>query len=343
MGSFVPPLTGHLDAGLTTFIKGYKNNQFFSDILAPRVPSPKQSDRYWIWGKENLQLTEQDLRAAGDAPQKIRRTLSDVPFFADSHALMAEITDEAENNTDPGVGDLVQEAVATVMDKVLLAKENRLATLLTNAANYPGGNSITLSGGSQWDAYMPNSGVADVSDPMIIVEAAKAQIRKMGVKPNWIMAGDPVFTALRNHPSLVDRFKYTNPKGSLSEAQIADAFDIENFYVGSAVVLDDNGNSSFVWGNDLIAGFTKNGGDGQPVPNADGQPSVGRYDLSACKTFVWTGAPGTSEGFGTIVERKYPQSSKATLASCDMYYGMVLTSAEAAFLVANAVTGTLES
>lgn len=307
MGGYIAPLVGHLDAGLTTFIKGFQNNQLFSDRLAPRVPTPRQSDRYWIWGRETQQVLENQLRAAGAEPQRIKRTLSNLPFFADSHALSAEIVDEARLNVDPGIGDLTQDAAAALMLKILLGKEVNLAALLTSTANVT--NNITLSAGSQWDAYLPNSNLNDVSAPFSVIEGAKALIRQSGVKPNWMLIGDKVYQALVNHPSIVDRFKYTNPKGTITDEQLSIAFQMP-VYVGSAVVVDQNGVVSFVWGKNAIIGYTKEADGGGVAVDEYNVPAAGRYDLSSCKSFVWMGAPGTIGGLGTIIERKYPQSSK---------------------------------
>lgn len=342
MSAYVSPLTGHIDAAITSFIKRYRNNQFFSDILAPRVPAAKQSDRYWIWGKENLNLNQQTLREPGGTPQKITRSLSNVPFFCSSHALMAEIPDEDTYNTDPVIGDLRQAAAKDLMDKILLDKEVQTANLMRATANLASSNYVTLSGGSQWDAYMPNSGVADASAPGLVVEAGKAQIRTVGVRPGWIMAGDAVATALRHHPAVLDLFKFTNTKGNITDEQLANYFNVDEFYVGSAVVLDKNGSPSFVWGNDLLVGYTAGGPDGGSQLDGDGQPSASPGDLSAAKTFVWTGAPGTIGGMGTIIERKQPQASKADLVSNEFYYAPVLTAPETLYLIKNAVTGTLE-
>lgn len=319
MGAFVSPLTGHLDVGLTNFIKRFQNNELFSDQIAPRVPIPRQSDKFWIYGRENQNVLQATLRAAGDTPQKIVRSLSNKGFFADSHALMADLPDESTYNWE--LGDLRQDASADLMDKILLDKENRLATMLADTTQVT--NNVTLAGTSQYNNY-------STSTPMSDIETAKAKIRQAGVNANWIMIGDQVYQQLANHPSIVERFKYTQG-GAITAADLGKAFGIPKVMVGSAVIMDKAGVVSFVWGKNIVVGYTKGTAD------ENGIMSTGKYDLSAAKSFVWTGAPGTIGGLGTLIERKSPQASKSDLVSVDFYYDQQVTAVETLYLIKNAV------
>jgi hypothetical protein len=309
-----------LDVGLTNFVKRFQNNELFADQISPRVPIPRQSDKYWIFGRESQNVLQQTLRSAGATPQKIVQSLSNNNFFADSHALMAELPDESTYNFD--LGDLRQYASADLMDKILLDKEIRLAQLLTNTANVT--NGVTLSGTAQYSAPA-------TSDPIGDVETAKASIRQAGVNANWILIGDQVYQKLVVHPSIVERFKYAQG-GAVSEDDLAKVFGVEKVMVGSAVSLDKGNNVSFVWGKNIVLGYVK------AAQDEDGQPAGRNYgDLSSCKSFVWTGAPGTIGGIGTIIERKQPQASKADLVSVDFYYEQMITAQETLYLIAAAV------
>ncbi|MGO9641309.1 MAG: hypothetical protein ACLP1Y_08410 [Candidatus Acidiferrales bacterium] len=320
MGAFVTPLAGHLDIGLTNFVKRFQNNELFADQIAPRVPIPRQSDKYWIFGRESQNVLQQTLRAPGTVPQRIVQSLSNNNFFADSHALMAELPDESTYNFD--LGDLRQFASADLMDKILLDKEIRLAAVLTSTTAVT--NGVTLSGSAQYSS-------PGTSDPITDVETAKAAIRMAGVNANWILIGDQVYQKLVVHPSIVERFKYAQG-GAVTEDDLAKVFGVPKVMIGSAVVLDKGNNASFVWGKNIVLGYVKSAVD------EDGQPANRNYgDLSSCKSFVWTGAPGTIGGIGTIIERKQPQASKADLVSVDFYYEQMITAQETLYLIAAAV------
>jgi hypothetical protein len=311
MGAFVPPLTGFLDQALTNLAKRFVNNELFADRLAPRVPIPYQSGKYWIFDRADQELLQQTLRQTGAPAQRIRRTLSTGAFFAPSHALEAQVPDEDARNYQ--AGDLRQDTVQTLMNKILLDLENRVATMLTDTTQVT--NNQTNSGTSQWSDLANSAPITDV-------EAAKASVRQAGVKPNFMIVGDQVYQKLIVHPSIVERFKYA-VGGAVTEKELAQVFGVENFYVGSAVQLDKAGNVSFLWGKHAVIGFVNS--------------SAGLYDVSGAKNFVWTGAPGTIDGYGVVVARDPQPTAKSDLISADFYYSPVITAVETLYLIKNAV------
>jgi hypothetical protein len=312
MGAFVPPLFGFLDAALTDFVKRFQNNELHADKIAPRVPVPYQSGKYWIFGRENQNILQQTLRATGTGAQHIRRSISTGSLFAASHALAVELPDEDIKNYQ--AGDLRQDATQDLISKILLDKEDRLATMLSDTAQVT--NNTTLAGTDQWSDYQNSAPRADV-------EAAKAVIRQAGVRPNFMIVGDAVFTKLRTHPSLIDAFKYTVPGAVLTERELAQIFGVDNFYVGSAVKLDKAGTSSFVWGKNAVIGYVS--------------PGAGRMDVSGAKSFIWGSAPGTIDGFSTIVGRNPDITAKADVIGVDFYYDQQITAVETLYLLKNAV------
>jgi hypothetical protein len=147
----VAPLTGKIDVALTNFSKGYRQNGLIADILFPRVGVGKQTDKYWVFGRENQELTEQTKRAPGAIPQESRFTLSTDSYFADSRALQATIPMETSAGYE--VGDLAQDSTQLLTSKILLDKELEAAGLATDAAVLT--NNVTLAWGctveQRWD------------------------------------------------------------------------------------------------------------------------------------------------------------------------------------------------
>jgi hypothetical protein len=52
--------------------------------------------------------------------------------------------------------------------------------------------------------------------------------------------GDPVYRKLKNHPAILDAFKYTK-SGAIGIQQLAEFFEVEKFLVGSAVSVTKAG------------------------------------------------------------------------------------------------------
>jgi hypothetical protein len=307
----VDPITGQLDAVLTAYSAGYRIPILLSDIFFPRVPVGEQSGRYYIFGREDQQLLQQDLRGKGAPAQQIIGGLSDDGYFCSSHALAAVITAEDEKNSK--IGDLRQRRARTIMNKLLLHKEKRFADLVTDTSKVT--QNVTLAGADQWNNF-------DTSKPITNVEAAKSVIRQSGIEPNYGAMGEDVYKQLIVHPSIVDRYKGIRP-GSLGAAQLAEVFGIPNLYVVRAVSVDKAGAASFLFGKSLFLCFV--------------DPNAGTEDPSFGKTFVWESAPGTVGGIGTLTGPINVASAKSQEVSTDFYYDQKATFAASGYLIKNAV------
>jgi hypothetical protein len=304
---------GKIDVALSDFARRYRNNSFVAEMLCPRVNVLKQTNKYWLFGREGQQLPDQVLRGPGAAAERVELTLSTASYECADHSLEAFIPDEERSNYE--AGDIEQARTKLVMDKLLLDYEDRVATLATTTANYAAGNSVTLAGVQQWSDYTN-------SDPLIDVETGKAQIRLAGVNANLLILGDAVYTKLINHPDIVARFQYTTPR-ILTSADLAAIFGVEKVVVASAIKLSAALAASFVWGKNAVLAYV--------------QPGTSMEDVSFAKSFVWTGAPGTVGGFQTEIGRATPISRKSDEIATHWYYDLRVTSNISAYLIKNAV------
>lgn len=307
----VAPLTGKIDVALTNFSKGYSQNELVSDILFPRVGVGKQSDKYWVHGREGQEQTNKTKRAPGAVPEETRFALSTDSYFCDSRALQATIPAETEQNYE--AGNLEQDTAQMLTEKILLDKEIEAASLATDTAVVT--NNTTLAGGDQWSDY-------GTSKPGDVVETAIAKIVEAGAKANLMILGDAVFRKLRQHPALINQFKYVQAD-KLNETHLATYFGIERVIVASAVKRSIAGVASFVWGKVAI------------VAHVAAAPT--QKDSSACKSFIWQNAPGTLGGYGVMVEPHPFKSAKAKIVSADMYYGQKVVNADTLYLIKDAV------
>jgi len=311
MPSSIAPMTGHLDMALTQFAKRFVQNGLISDVLAPRVPVGRQTDKYWIFGREDQELTEQQLRATGAPAQRIRRSLSTDSYFCRSHALAADIADE-DRASYSDAGDLEQDSTQALMAKLLLQKEDELATMLTDTAQIT--NNVTLAGANQWSDF-------GNSTPGIDVETAKDQIRLAGVEANTMVVGGAVFRYLKNHPAIKASFQYVQ-RGSLNQADLAAYFGVDQFLIARGVKVT-GGVGGFIWGKHALLAY------------ASASPS--REDISAVKSFVWDSAPGTAGGIGVVTGRNAEPTAKADIVGVDFYYQQKITAVETIYLIKNAV------
>jgi hypothetical protein len=310
---------GKIDIALSQFAVGYRNNSLIAEQLFPRVPVGDQSDFFWIFGREGQRISENDLRAPGAAAEGITQTLSKTRYFCQGHALSRVISDEERGNFQ--AGDVNQWATQTLTDKLLLAQEIRAAVLATTSANYPAGNFLDVSGTTQWDAA---SGTSIVKQVM----TAQKQVMRSGNKPNTMILGPDVWSALKVAPEIIARVtakpgaKGVGANVSLEDLQAI--FEVDNILIPTAVSLEaDMVTADFVWGKHAILAYIA--------------PGTSMFDQTFGKTFVWTGAPGTAGGFSTEIARLTPASRKADELAVHFYYGQQITSNISAYLLENAV------
>lgn len=311
MGGIASPLVGHIDAALTNFAKKFRNNELIADRIAPAVGVGRQSDKYYIHGREGQELTEVQLRATGAPAEAIRLGLSTDSYFCRSHALAANIADE-DRQGYAEAGDIEQDAVQAMMDKILLQREVELATMLGDTGQVT--NNVTLAGADQWND--------DASTPGVNVQTALDKIVESGVRANFIAMGNAVFAKLRWHPAIRATFQYHTDR-ALNEVDLAGYFGVDEFLVGRAVKRSEAGVISFPWGKNAIVGFRT--------------PSAGRQDASGVKTFRWSGAPGTSGGIGVVKDRHPNPTAKADIVGVDDYYHQKITAVETLYLIKAAV------
>jgi len=310
MGGLVAPLAGHLDAALTNFAKKFMNNELVADRIAASVPVGRQTDKYYIHGREGQELTERQLRATGSPAEAIRIALSTDSYFCRSHALSARIADE-DRQGYAEAGNIEQDAVQAMMEKVLLQQEDELAVMLADTAQVT--NNTTLAGADQWNA----SG----GTPFTAIEVGKSKVRESGVRPNFIVLGEAVYTQLINHNSLLERIKYAQ-RAVLNEADLAAIFGVEEVFVGRAVKMVGS-TPTFVWGKNFIVGYRSS--------------SAGLMDISGVKNFRWSAAPGTSGGIGVVKDRHSDPTAKSDIVGVDSYYHQKITAVETLYLIKNAV------
>lgn len=120
-------------------------------------------------------------------------------------------------------------AVEGVTGLMLLAREKRVATLLTTTSSYDAALRMPLSGGSMWSAPATSS-------PVKVIRAAAA---KMMVRPNIFVCGKDVWTHLSQHPELVEAVTHSgagkvNAAGVVSREAAATVLEVDRVVVGDA-------------------------------------------------------------------------------------------------------------
>ncbi len=298
----------YLDQPLNNVSVGYVNDDYFAEKLLPVVPVKQRSGRYWVFGREKFQRYETIREPKSESREIAPWSLSNSPYFCNDHSLKDSISDEERSGSeDP---DLEITTVQNLTDAILLDLEIRAMNLVLGAGSAV--PNVTLAGTSQWSDYVN-------SDPIAAVEAQKTVIKQAVAKtPNTLAVSYPVFATLRQHPKIIDRFKYTQV-GVLQADALKSVFDVDNFWVMGAEYDTANEGQppalSFVWGKTAVLAYIP------PAPQRL-QPALGY-------TFRWLfGAPDFA---GTLTKRYRVEPKACDVIEVHRYDDIQVVAPQAAF------------
>lgn len=237
-----------IDPILTAVARGYESQfPLVSNILFPIVPVNARGGTIITFGREQFQVLD-TRRAPGTDTKSI-----DIGYGKGNYALVdnrlmgkvpLEIMEEA--SAVPGI-DLGAKTVSVVQDKMSLEREVNAAALARAAGAYGAGNKVTLAGADLW--------TVSTSAPFVIIEAAKEAVRKkIGRRPNVMVLGPAVLSALRIHPDVLNKLSTSSDRNPATVAQLQLLFEIALIIEGQAI-QDINGTFSDIWGNDAVLAY----------------------------------------------------------------------------------------
>jgi hypothetical protein len=293
----------HIDVVLSNISIGFPNAGLVGEALFPAVPVQKQSNKYYIFGREGW-LPEDDIRAPGTEANEIPGfQLSLDTYYAVEHALQIPVTDEERENADsPLAPD--RDGTELVTSKILIGRELAIKNLVTTTANYSSGMSTTLSGTAQWSDYVNSNPISDFRTGK---RAINAQI--FG-DPNTCIIPYQVMSILEDHPDFIERIKYSE-RGIITAEIVAGILGFENVIVpGVGYNTANYGQApslSYLWGKNVVMAW---------VP-----PRPGLKIPAFAYEFVW----GYGGGLSQVTERWREDRRKSDLIRVSRRYDLKLT------------------
>lgn len=246
----------HYDQILTNVSLGYEQvGEFISEKIAKPVPVKKQTDKYYVHGRESWVPSGTDYRAPGTVANEIGGIkVSTDTYYAQEHALQTVVTDEERENADSAFSP-DKDATDLVTKKTLLNRELAIRNFVVDAARYGTGLTKTLTATTQWDVYA-------TSDPVQDIRAAKFAVHNASfVDPNVAVIPYQVMFFLLDHPKIIDRIKYTD-RAILTEELVASVLGLQGVVVpgmpvGTAAGTPDNFNmtATYLWGDDVLLAY----------------------------------------------------------------------------------------
>lgn len=219
----------HVNIPLTNVSVAYMQSasSFIADKVFPKVKVDKQSNMYWKYSKSDWRRTEVQRRAPStESPGVGWKTDTDT-YFCHVYAVHKDIDDQIRANADSNF-NLDRDSTEFVTNQHLLQRDidwtaqyfttGVWATEKTGVASAPGTDEFI-----QWSD--------GASDPIGDTASWEIDFRQLtGFQWNFCVMGAHVMRALKQHPDIIDRIKYTQ-KGIVTEDLIATLFNVDELYV----------------------------------------------------------------------------------------------------------------
>ncbi len=163
------------------------------------------------------------------------------------HKLAGEVDPQDERDVDNIARGLDEQTVATVMGQLLVDMEVKAHALVTAAGNYPSGLTTSLTTDTTtWN-------VAG-GDPIQVFKDGRKAVRDAGGRlPTTAVVSWETMEALRVHPSLIERIKYTGTQ--LRDEDIGRLVGVDRFIIAKAqkvATREPVQTLSSIWGDSVV-------------------------------------------------------------------------------------------
>jgi hypothetical protein len=241
----------HVDVALTTVSVKYQNATFVGEKLFTPILVNKDSDIYFIYGKQDFRIFN-TIRAPGTRAKQVEWTIEkSAPYFTKEHSLEMQLIDEVRNNADDPI-QYDADSTEILTNMLLLDLEKNIADVAQDPNSYAPEHSETLSETDKWSDYTS-------SNPLKKVRDMKETIRnKIFLYPNTMIVSADVHNVLLDHPVIVDRIKYTQ-LGVTTEQLLARLFEIDNYLIaGGGYISSAEGQEETltnIWNNCVVLAY----------------------------------------------------------------------------------------
>ena len=269
----------HQDAPIPNYAAGYRQMGMVADMASPVVQVTKPSNKYYTWNQDDaFQAVDNTETAPGAHVQEISPRLSNSLYVTTERALGSFVPTEVEAAADAPLR-VFQRAVTNCQMRLELAREQRVASLLTTAANYAAAQVNDLSGTptAKWDGGSASDPIANLHQ---LIENAL-------LEPTDIVMSRRTYNAFVRNSAVQ---KYIASKNTVapvpSASDWAPLLQLPPITVATLKAKNKATGATYdyIWGNDVV--LLRRPPGGVPV---DGQ------DVGSSYTFRW-GNSATSDG-----------------------------------------------
>lgn len=282
------PTDVHVDKLLTDVSVAFAQdpNKFVADVVFPRVPSDKQSDKYATFPLDSFIRTgNMQKRAPGSGAAEANYEVSKDQFICEVWNLAHKIDDqERANEDDPFDADSDTSEFLTTQE--LITREVEWGNQFFTTGKWTGSTSGSdLTGTTdfvKWDDV--------TSDPVGDIATQSQSIEShTGYWPTDLTITRPVWTALKQHPDILSRINGGASVGNpaiITKELVAALFEIDRINIAAGVANTAQeglaASTGYILGKHALLTY-------RPMRAGKRVPSAGY-------TFFWKGLVGSDDG-----------------------------------------------
>jgi len=304
----------HVDSALTDFSLSYFQDasNYIATSVFPSVNVATRSAKYFTYPKAELLRTDAKKRAPGTEAAVRSYKLSNDTYNCEVHAVAIDVSDQEKANADPALDPEADAARVTTQD-IMIARDKAW----TQAAFTTGiwGTETTAT----W-----NTSTGDVIGD--IQTGIVAMMKGTGYRPNTLVLGaEAWYSGLWTSTEVINRLP-TNAPRIVTEGFIQDLFGFDKVYILGGVerTADEGatGAPTFIHEDHALLAYVN--------------PGAGLRDVTAGKTFNWSGLTG---GGGGIRTKRYeiPERS-ATRVETDTAFDFKICATDLGYLIKHTVS-----
>ena len=281
------PSAVHIDQPLSNLTLAYAQEQtnFIADKVFPVVGVQRQSDKYYIYDRANMNRSGDVKKLAPRTEvSRIGMAISNDSYYADVYGIGMDFDEQTIANEDTMLETRAAGA-QTLITRVMIEREQQFASTFFSAGTW----ATDVTPANLWSDYTNSTPITDVT-----TARRTMQLKSGGFKPNTMVVGKEVRDVLVNHPDILARLNggaTVSNTALITDAKLAEIFEVENFYVMEAVA---NGAAeglaeanAFIGGKNALLVHTPR--------------SAGLMTPAAGLTFAWNNIPNVNN-LGITVE-----------------------------------------
>lgn len=307
------PAARVIDPILTTAARGYRNAMFIHRTLFPAVPVSARGGTRIEFDRTDFRRVN-SRRAPGAATMRVQFGHEGEKFAVNQHRLLGmQPLEPAQDAMSVAGIDMNMRTVDGTQGLIELEKEIDAADIATSVNTYAATHTMTPIAAARWDQTSSNP-TEQVMEAIEVIRQATAR------RPNTIVMGGQVYSKIRVHEQALRSIRYKDAEGTkkiASKEDLAMLWDVERVEVGDAIRVDENDNTTDVWGPHVVIAYTEVG-------------SVSRYVPSFGYGYQLAGTPLVEEPF-------FDRDHNAWMYPVCDEYSQEVVGADAGYLIRNAI------